>query len=135
MQHDPVILYVEDEPMSRQVMQLLITKMLGNNRLTIFEDSYNFIPRLEQLLPKPDIIFLDIHMKPHTGFELLDMIRSHPDYLSTIVIAVTASVMNEEVDMLKSVTFNGGIGKPIDSTYFPDFLNRILNGEEIWHVT
>lgn len=134
MPNQPVILYVEDEPMSRQVMEMLVTRAMGIKTLTIFEDSADFVARLEALTLPPDVILLDIHMRPHTGFEMLDMIRSHPQFAETKVVAVTASVMNEEVDMLKSVTFNGGIGKPLDSTVFPDFLQRIINGEEIWYV-
>ncbi len=134
MPNQPVILYVEDDPMSRQVMEMLVIRAMGIKNLTIFEDSVDFVARLEAITPPPDVILLDIHMRPHTGFEMLDMIRSHPHFVEAKVVAVTASVMNEEVDMLKTVTFNGGIGKPLDATIFPDFLRRIINGEEIWHV-
>jgi CheY-like chemotaxis protein len=135
MTNEPILLYVEDEALSRQVMQLLVERGLGFKHLTIFEDSVNFLSRLEALFPQPDIIFLDIHMRPHDGFEVLEMLRNHERYHNVPVVAVTASVMDDEVYLLRKAGFNGGISKPIDQTFFAEFIYRILKGEEIWHVT
>jgi CheY-like chemotaxis protein len=134
MANQPALLYVEDDPLSRQVMQMLVECGLGFEHLTIFDDSDSFLPRLEALSPQPDIIFLDIHMKPYNGFEVLEMIRSREGYDNTPVVAVTASVMSEEIDLLKDVGFNAGISKPIDQIFFPEFVDRVLKGEAIWHV-
>ena len=134
MPPSPVFLYVEDEPLSRMVMDMLLVRALGYKNLSIFEDSNAFIERVEQLPSKPDIIFLDIQMQPYNGFEVLSMLRQHPNYSHTRVIAVTASVMNEEVELLKNSGFDGAIAKPIDQIIFPNLLARILNGEEVWHI-
>ena len=61
-------------------------------------------------------------------------LRQHRTYVNTCVIAVTASVMNEEVAMLRQSGFNGAIAKPIDQIAFPGLLQRILNGEEVWNI-
>jgi CheY-like chemotaxis protein len=50
------------------------------------------------------------------------------------VVALTASVMNEEVERLKKAGFNGVLAKPIDQQAFPGVITRILNGEHIWNV-
>jgi len=134
MQPNPAFLYVEDEPLSRLVMQMLLVRALGYENLNMFENSERFIERVEELDDKPDLVFLDIHMKPYNGFEMLSMLRQHPRYQDTRVIALTASVMNEEVDMLKNAGFNGAIAKPIDQVIFPNLLQSILNGEEVWHI-
>jgi two-component system cell cycle response regulator DivK len=134
MSAPPVLLYVEDDPLSRQVMMMLVRRGLGYDTLTVFEDSQDFMARLQALPAKPDLIFLDIHMRPDDGFTLLQMIRRHPDYAATIVVAVTASVMNEEVVMLQNAGFDGAIGKPIDQFFFPEFVARVLRGEAIWHI-
>src|SRR5262245_33528754 len=98
MQTEPVILYVEDDPLSRQVMDLLLVRGMKLQHVTIFDSSIEFMPRLEALPLKPDLILLDIHMTPHDGFTLLNMIRADERYRDTLVVALTASVMNEEVD-------------------------------------
>jgi CheY-like chemotaxis protein len=134
MQHDPCFLYVEDEPMSRTVMQLLMVRKMGYNNLTIFEDSTDFISKVENLSSKPDVIFLDIHVQPKNGFEMLQMLRNHPDYRNVRIVALTASVMNEEIELLRTAGFDGGIAKPIDQTSFPNVLDRILKGEEVWNI-
>ena len=128
-------LYVEDDPTSRMVMEMLIIQWFNGTKLTLFEDSSNFLPRLEALSPQPDLIFLDIHMKPHTGFELLDMLRDHRDYGDCIVVALTASVMNEEVDQLRQCGFNGAIAKPLNREIFGDLVSLVISGEPVWYVS
>jgi CheY-like chemotaxis protein len=134
MLSNPVFLYVEDEPFSRLVMETLLVRALHYEQVTIFENSERFIERIEALTKLPDVIFLDIHMLPHSGFEMLTMLGEHPAYNATRIIALTASVMNEEVESLKTAGFNGAISKPIDQLVFPQLLQKILDGEEVWHI-
>jgi CheY-like chemotaxis protein len=134
MSPNPVFLYVEDEPFSREIMSLLLSRGLGYKNVYIFDSSQQFIQRLEQLTPKPTIVFVDIHIKPLNGFEMLDILRQHPDFRDVRVIALTASVMNEEVETLKRAGFDGAIAKPIDQLTFPFLLNLILSGEEVWNI-
>jgi CheY-like chemotaxis protein len=131
--NQPVILYVEDEARSRKVMRMIASEM-DIADLTIFEDSSDFLTRIEALNPKPDLIFLDIHVKPHSGFEMLEMVRQVQPLKEVPVVAMTASVMNEEIQQLRVAGFNGCIAKPIDMDTFPDSVRRILNGEAIWRI-
>ena len=128
-------LYVEDDPTSRAVMEMLVRYWFADAELTIFEDSTDFITRLEALSSEPTIIFLDIHMQPYTGFEMLNMIQQHQGYTGSTVIALTASVMNEEVQQLEAAGFSGAIAKPLDREVFPELVAHILNGKTVWHVS
>ena len=132
--HEPIVLYVEDEPLSRQVMEMLLTRSLGYKHIAIFENSNNFLARLRDLVPQPNIIFLDIHMKPDDGFTVLSMLRREEQYRDVKIVACTASVMNEEIAMLQQANFDGCISKPIDADYFREFVSRVLEGEHVWHV-
>lgn len=131
---DPIILYFEDDALSREVMRACLMRGLGYHSVTILENSTDFESRLEQLSPKPDVIFLDIHMEPLDGFAMLKLIRQNEACHSTRVIALTASVMNEEVKILKEAGFDGVIAKPLDYDTFPNALLRILAGEQVWHI-
>lgn len=133
MHSKPHILYVEDEIRSRRVMQM-ITSDLDLPAVTLFEDSTDFLERVLALSPKPDLIFLDIHMKPYTGFQLLEMLRASGDFASVPIVAMTASVMNEEIQALRTAGFDGCIAKPIDFDSFPEILNRIMSGEKVWRI-
>jgi CheY-like chemotaxis protein len=130
----PAILYVEDDPRSRKIMRLLLAGEMELENCTIFEDSSDFVRRLLALDPKPDVILLDIHVKPYTGFEMLNMVRQLPAFQETPVIALTASVMNEEIQHLRDSGFQGVIAKPVDIDTFPQLLNRVLSGEIIWRI-
>ena len=127
-------LYVEDDPLSREVLGTLMTKVIGVKELVIFEDSADFIGRIGALEPQPDFVLLDIHVEPHDGYELLSMVRQIPD-LDCKVIAVTASVMSEEIKRLKAEGFDGAIAKPLDMSTFPDLICRLEAGESIWQIS
>lgn len=131
---DPAFLYVENDELSREVMQALLKRGLGHKKITIFENSTDFENQLKSLVTKPDIIFLDIHMEPIDGFEMLKLIRQNIDYRATPVVAVTASVMYEEVKKLREAGFDGVMAKPLNYETFPDFLSRILSGEQVWNI-
>src|SRR5262249_16595359 len=102
--------------------------------LVIFEDSTDFLARVQAMNPKPDLIFLDIHVKPYSGFQMLEMVRQIPSLKNVPVVAMTASVMNEEIQQLRVSGFNGCLAKPIDMDTFPDSVKRILHGEAIWRI-
>lgn len=128
------LLCVEDDPSNRLVMKLLVEKTLNARNYVIFEDSTDFMSRVRNLPRHPDIILLDIHVSPFNGFQMLQMLRDDSVYFDTKVVALTASVMNEEVERLRKSGFDGAIGKPISLSAFPVVIERIMNGESIWQV-
>ena len=128
------LLCVEDDSSNRLVMKLLVEKTLHARYYAIFEDSTDFIQRVRNLPARPEIILLDIHVSPFNGFQMLEMIREDSVYFDTKVVALTASVMNEEVERLRKSGFDGAIGKPITLSYFPIVIERIMKGEGIWQV-
>ena len=128
------LLCVEDDASNRLVMKLLVEKTLKVRYYAIFEDSVDFLPRVRNLPLRPSIILLDIHVSPFNGFQMLKMIREDSVYFDTKVVALTASVMNEEVERLRKSGFDGAMGKPISLSTFPVVIERILNDESIWQV-
>ena len=50
------------------------------------------------------------------------------------VVALTASVMSEEVARLKRRGFDGAIAKPLNVEAFPDLIARIMEGESVWYI-
>lgn len=127
-------LYVEDEPLSREIMHMIMSNVIGATKLTIFEDSRDFLARVKALPQTPDMIMLDIHVKPIDGFEMLRLLRADPAFKNARIVALTASVMNEEILRLRTSGFQGAIGKPLSLHTFPDLLQRVIAGETVWHV-
>ena len=128
-------LYIEDDASSRTVMELIVNKVLGTQNITILENSVDFMARIKALPRRPDIALLDIHLRPHDGFEILRALRADPEYRGTKIVALTASVMNEEVEKMRLSGFDGAIGKPLSREAFPDLITRILNGESVWSIS
>ena len=129
------LLYVEDDPGSRKVMRMLIRRVPVPVNLTILEDSTDFLLRIECAVPEPDVFLLDIHVSPNDGFQMLEILRCHAQFSNKMVVALTASVMNEEVNRLKEAGFDGVLAKPLNFYQFPTRLERILHGERMWMVT
>lgn len=131
--HLPIILYVEDDPGSRDVM-LMLADVMQTWHLTLFEDSRDFMARVQQLKPAPNLILLDIHVRPYSGLEMLTQLRADPRFTHTPILALTASVMNEEVEQLRSSGFDGVVPKPVDIDRFPVTVQRVLAGEKVWQI-
>ena len=133
--NDQVFLYVEDDPLSREALALILERVVKAQHVYILEDSADFKTRVADLPHRPDIILLDIHMEPINGFEMLNLLRHELGYANTKIVALTASVMNEEVELLRESGFDGVIGKPINVAHFPTLIERVTSGESVWHVT
>lgn len=80
--------------------------------------------------PKFDVIFLDLEMPQFDGFQVLDMIKSHPRQQGSPVVAYTVHV--SEINVAREHGFDSFLGKPLDSDQFPNQLAKILNGQAVW---
>ncbi|MCC7208407.1 MAG: response regulator [Anaerolineae bacterium] len=130
----PIFLYVEDDPLSRRVMDMLLRRGLGYSQVTIFDSSEAFLACFTQLPAIPDVIFLDIHLRGQDGFALLKRLRGDPRFNQSKIIALTASVTVSEVNHIRSSGFDGLLGKPIRSALLGEQLQAILAGKPIWVV-
>jgi CheY-like chemotaxis protein len=127
------ILYVEDDRASRQIMELVFKRVLKIKDVIILDSSENFPTILNNFPDVATMVFLDIHIKPYDGYQMLNIIRQNSTWQHVTVVAVTASVLAHEVQDLKNAGFNGLIGKPINTDCFPEYFRQILCGEEIWN--
>lgn len=134
MGQEPTVFYVEDDAYSRKVMDLILVRRMGLPHVTILPNSADYLEKLQALNPHPDIIFLDVHVEPHNGFEILLNLRQLDWTINVPIIALTASVMHEEVHMLKTAGFDGCLAKPINIRTFPETFRRICAGERIWRI-
>lgn len=130
----PVIVYVEDDEASIIVMKAIVEKVMKLQTLYVLQNKDDFMKQVRQLDVTPDIFLFDIQMKPYDGFDLLSMLRDDPEYKEGKVVALTASVMSEEVARLKRGGFDGAIAKPLNIEAFPDLIAKILDGESVWYI-
>ena len=130
----PILVYVEDDENSIFVMKMVVERVMKLPTLYVLQSRADFVQQVKGLGVVPDVFMLDIQMKPFDGVELLAMLRKDPQFKCSKVIALTASVTNEEVSLLKSSGFNGAIAKPLNIDAFPGLIARIMQGENIWYI-
>ena len=75
---------------------------------------------------KPDLILMDIHLPGMNGIEALHVLRGNADTAPIPVIAVTASVMQSDRNLITDAGFDGYIAKPINLKEFLDAVKAML---------
>ena len=130
----PILVYVEDDKNSIFIMKMVVERVMKLPALYVLQSRADFVQQVKGLGVLPDIFLLDIQMEPYDGFEILSMLRSDPQFETSKVIAITASVTNEEVALLKEGGFDGAIAKPLNIEIFPELITRIIKGEQVWHI-
>ena len=75
---------------------------------------------------KPDLILMDIHLPGMNGIEALKVLRADTATSKIPVIAVTASVMQQDRKLITEAGFDGYVGKPINLKEFLDAVRDIL---------
>lgn len=75
---------------------------------------------------KPDLVLMDIQLPGINGIEALHALRADPSTASIPVIAVTASVMQQDRKMITDAGFDGYVGKPINLKEFLDAVSNTI---------
>jgi two-component system, cell cycle response regulator DivK len=75
---------------------------------------------------KPDLILMDIELPGINGIEALRQIRANPDNARTPIIAVTASVMQQDRRLITEAGFDAYVGKPISLKEFLEAVRAAL---------
>src|SRR4029079_17086498 len=75
---------------------------------------------------KPDLVLMDIQLPGMNGIEALGVLRADAATAEIPVIAVTASVMQQDRKLITEAGFDGYIGKPISLAEFLDAVNAML---------
>jgi two-component system cell cycle response regulator DivK len=75
---------------------------------------------------RPDLVLMDIQLPDIDGIEALRQIRADPALDAVPVLAVSASVMPEEVRMIAAAGFDDYVTKPIALREFQATVRRFL---------
>ncbi|ARK10854.1 response regulator [Fibrivirga algicola] len=95
------IFLVDDDPFCGRMYEQHV-RNLGHTNVTLFNDGQDCLNRLTE---QPDIIFLDYHMEPMDGLEVLRKIkRFSPDIF--LVIVSGQEDLNVAVNALKYGAFD-----------------------------
>jgi two-component system cell cycle response regulator DivK len=132
MVKDAIVLVVEDNVANF----VLVARMLGFLGIHCeWKTSGYEVVEYADMLPKVDLILMDIRLPYEDGYSALKKIRQSERLKDIPVIAVTAEGSQEQLSKARQAGFDGFLGKPLDPDRFPDQIQRILEGKPVWELS
>jgi two-component system, cell cycle response regulator DivK len=115
-----LVLIVEDnEKNLKLVRDILQVKGYATLEATTAEDGIRLVATR-----KPDLVLMDIQLPGMNGIDALRVLRNDPATAKIPVIAVTASVMQQDRKLITDAGFDAYVGKPIN---LKEFLEAVRN--------
>ncbi len=116
------ILYVEDNPANRRLMQSIFDQQTNCNLHVVETGELAWDIALEKDF---DLILMDIHLPGINGKELTQKLRETDNYRQKPIVAITAAAMKHDFESAKGL-FDAYITKPIQITHVLDALRMYL---------
>ena len=131
---DSAFLIIDNDPETRTILAMLLQKVMQSSQVAFFADSANLADQTAALSFVPDIILIDVVVRPYDGYTTLHTLRQNSLFQAAKCIAVTAVVMPPDIQKMRDSGFDGLISKPIIRQVFPQLVQRILANEPVWYV-
>jgi CheY-like chemotaxis protein len=119
----PSILLVEDDQMDIMNVQRELRKHNIDVPLYVARNGKEALSLLrgedgKEQIPKPNVVMLDINMPRMNGLELLQILRSDPDFVGLNVFITTTSDLETERFKAQELAVSGYIIKPLSFDKF-----------------
>ena len=120
-----LILIVEDnEKNMKLVRDVLQVKGYSTVEAGTAEEGIKFTTE-----HKFDLVLMDIQLPGMNGIDALGVLRADPATAAIPVIAVTASVMQQDRKQIMEAGFDAYIGKPINLKEFLETVRHVLTSQ------
>ena len=137
MLNNQVILLAEDDPNDVLLIQRAFQKAGLQNSLRVVSDGEEAIRYLggggdysdRTRFPLPFLLLLDLKMPGTNGFEVLQWVRAERDLKRLLVIVLTSSNLQSDVDRAYELGANSYLVKPVE---FKEMVNMIQRFEVYW---
>ena len=116
------ILLVEDDPNDVLLIERAFQKASMRNLLTVVRDGEQAISYLRGRgsysdrvqFPLPFLVLLDLKMPGTDGFEVLQQVRSEPELKRLLIVVLTSSNFQADVDRAYELGANSYLVKPVN---------------------
>ncbi|MCP5095027.1 MAG: hybrid sensor histidine kinase/response regulator [Chloroflexi bacterium] len=124
MAEQETILYIEDDPASRRLVQ----RVLGSKgyNVLVADDGLKGISLARE--KNPHLILMDINLPSMDGREITTRLRSLPHFSETPIVALTANHSPGSRELALAAGCTGFMTKPIDVGSFPKQVRDYLEG-------
>lgn len=117
-----VVLIVEDNDKNLKLVRDIL-QVKGYETLEAMTGEDGVRIATERL---PDLVLMDIQLPGINGIDALRVLRANEATAKIPVIAVTASVMQQDRALITDAGFDAYVGKPINLREFLDAVRRAL---------
>ena len=124
MENKPRILYIEDDPVARLLVQRVLA---GDYWVLEAEDGLSGIEIAR--LQHPDLILMDLNIPNMDGYAATTRLKSLPETRDIPIIALTANVMQGDRQRSLAAGCDGYLPKPVDIDQLPDQVAAFLKGK------
>ena len=137
MLNDKIILLAEDDPNDVLLIERAFQKAGLHNALKVVNDGDQAINYLKgadgysnrQRFPLPFLLLLDLKMPGTDGFEVLQWVRNEPDLKRLLVVVLTSSHLQADVDRAYELGANSYLVKPVG---FDEMVHLVQRFEAYW---
>ena len=137
MLNNQYILLVEDDPNDVLLIQRAFQKAGLRNALKVVRDGEQAIDYLSghdpyanrERFPVPFMVLLDLRMPGTDGFAVLEWVRSDPALNRMLVVVLTSSNLQADIDKAYELGANSYLVKPVE---FSEMVNMVQRFEIYW---
>jgi len=129
------ILLVEDNPVDLDLTLRAFAAKNISNSIEVArdgEEALKYFERWENGEPKPIVILLDLKMPKVNGLEVLQKLKSHPEFKTIPVVILTTSSESSDLESAYQLGVNSYIIKPVS---FEKFLDVVGHIDLYWRLT
>ena len=125
------ILLVEDDPNDRELMSLAFGSYNFSNHIDVVTDgeqALQFLLGTGDVPPQPvlpRLILLDLKLPKVGGVEVLQQIRAHPRTHHIVVVVMTSSREDSDLNACYDLGVNSYVVKPLDFQQFMDVTRQV----------
>lgn len=125
------LLVVEDDPNDVELIRLALDAYPFVNQMDVAEDGEQALLYLlgqedsPPSHPLPRMILLDLKLPKIDGLQVLEAIRRHPRTHNVVVVVMTSSAENHDIEACYSLGVNSYVVKPLDFRQFQEVSQQV----------
>lgn len=125
------ILLVEDDPNDIELIKLALESYNFVNQIDVVMDGEEALTYLQGragesfATPLPRLVLLDLKLPKVDGIDVLRAIRNHPRTHELVVVVMTSSAENQDLNACYDLSVNSYIVKPLDFQQFIEVTRQV----------
>ena len=125
------ILLVEDDPNDVELIKLALESYNFVNQIDVVMDGEEALTYLQGragesfATPLPRLVLLDLKLPKVDGIDVLRAIRNHPRTRELVVVVMTSSAENQDLNACYDLSVNSYIVKPLDFQQFIEVTRQV----------